>query len=57
MTSIAILHPGEMGSAIGRALIGVGHEVFWLPGGDPTAGFAPNGLVFVSAPVCAGVTW
>jgi len=33
MTTIAILHPGEMGSAIGRALIGVGHEVYWLPAG------------------------
>ena len=33
MTRIAILHPGEMGSAIGGALIDVGHEVYWLPRG------------------------
>jgi 3-hydroxyisobutyrate dehydrogenase-like beta-hydroxyacid dehydrogenase len=31
MTAIAILHPGEMGSAVGNALIDVGHEVSWLP--------------------------
>jgi 3-hydroxyisobutyrate dehydrogenase-like beta-hydroxyacid dehydrogenase len=33
VTRIAILHPGEMGSAIGGALIDVGHEVYWLPRG------------------------
>ena len=33
MTAIAILHPGEMGSAIGSALIVVGHDVYWLPAG------------------------
>src|SRR6476659_2106827 len=33
MTRIAILHPGEMGSAIGSALIGMGQAVFWLPAG------------------------
>lgn len=33
MARIAVLHPGEMGAAIGAALVGVGHDVFWLPSG------------------------
>ncbi|MGY1623990.1 DUF1932 domain-containing protein [Geodermatophilus sp. SYSU D00965] len=31
MTRIAILHPGQMGAAVGRALVGAGHDVGWLP--------------------------
>jgi 3-hydroxyisobutyrate dehydrogenase-like beta-hydroxyacid dehydrogenase len=30
---IAVLHPGEMGAAVGRALTDAGHEVSWLPAG------------------------
>jgi 3-hydroxyisobutyrate dehydrogenase-like beta-hydroxyacid dehydrogenase len=30
---VAVLHPGEMGSALGAALVGAGHEVRWLPAG------------------------
>jgi 3-hydroxyisobutyrate dehydrogenase-like beta-hydroxyacid dehydrogenase len=38
VTQIAILHPGEMGSAIGGALTAAGHEVYWLPHGrGPTS--------------------
>jgi 3-hydroxyisobutyrate dehydrogenase-like beta-hydroxyacid dehydrogenase len=33
MSSIAVLHPGEMGAAIGRALADTGHDVCWLPHG------------------------
>jgi 3-hydroxyisobutyrate dehydrogenase-like beta-hydroxyacid dehydrogenase len=33
MSTVAILHPGAMGAAIGAALVGVGHEVWWLPAG------------------------
>ncbi len=33
MARIAVLHPGEMGAAIGAALVGVGHDVGWLPAG------------------------
>ncbi|MQA34381.1 NAD(P)-dependent oxidoreductase [Modestobacter roseus] len=33
MTRIAILHPGQMGAAVGRALSDVGHHVGWLPAG------------------------
>ena len=34
---IAVLSPGEMGSAVGQALTAVGHEVGWLPAGRSRA--------------------
>jgi 3-hydroxyisobutyrate dehydrogenase-like beta-hydroxyacid dehydrogenase len=39
---VGLLHPGEMGAAIGALLVGRGHEVLWLPRGrsDETAGRA-----------------
>ncbi|ONH23307.1 hypothetical protein BL253_33315 [Pseudofrankia asymbiotica] len=33
VSRIAILHPGQMGAAVGRALVGSGHDVTWLPAG------------------------
>ena len=33
MTRIAILHPGQMGAAVGGALVDAGHDVGWLPAG------------------------
>jgi len=33
MSVLAILHPGQMGAELGRALVDVGHEVRWLPAG------------------------
>jgi len=30
-TTIGLLHPGEMGAAIGRCLVEQGHTVLWLP--------------------------
>ena len=33
MARIVILHPGDMGAAIGAALVEVGHEVGWLSAG------------------------
>jgi 3-hydroxyisobutyrate dehydrogenase-like beta-hydroxyacid dehydrogenase len=33
VTRIAILHPGQMGAEIGRALVEAGHTVGWLPAG------------------------
>jgi predicted dinucleotide-binding enzyme len=37
--SIGILHPGEMGAAVGAALRTAGHDVVWAAGGrsDATA--------------------
>src|ERR1700760_4353156 len=36
-TTIGLLHPGEMGSAVGRCLVEQGHTVLWVPQGRGTA--------------------
>lgn len=49
MTTVAILHPGQMGTAVGLALMATGHQVFWCPVGRTAqtvrraddAGFTP----------------
>jgi len=33
MTTIGVLHPGEMGAAVGAALGSTGHEVIWASAG------------------------
>jgi len=33
MTSVAVLHPGRMGAAVGAVLVGAGSDVRWLPAG------------------------
>lgn len=33
MSTVAVLHPGQMGAALGRALLDVGYQVGWLPAG------------------------
>jgi 3-hydroxyisobutyrate dehydrogenase-like beta-hydroxyacid dehydrogenase len=40
--TIGILHPGEMGAAVGQCLVTAGHQVLWLPAGrsEATAGRA-----------------
>jgi 3-hydroxyisobutyrate dehydrogenase-like beta-hydroxyacid dehydrogenase len=37
MTTIGVLHPGEMGAAIGRALVEQGHTVLWVAAGRSPA--------------------
>ena len=37
MATIGLLHPGEMGSAVGGCLVSVGHEVLWDPAGRSRA--------------------
>ena len=32
MATVGLLHPGEMGAAVGGCLVSVGHEVLWDPG-------------------------
>jgi 3-hydroxyisobutyrate dehydrogenase-like beta-hydroxyacid dehydrogenase len=34
---IGILHPGEMGAAVGQCLVTAGHQVLWLPAGRSEA--------------------
>jgi 3-hydroxyisobutyrate dehydrogenase-like beta-hydroxyacid dehydrogenase len=36
-TVIGLLHPGEMGAAVGRSLVAAGHRVLWLPEGRSPA--------------------
>lgn len=37
MATVGLLHPGEMGAAVGGALVSVGHEVLWSPAGRSRA--------------------
>src|SRR5579859_6920571 len=37
MATVGLLHPGEMGAAVGGCLVSVGHEVLWDPGGRSRA--------------------
>ena len=36
-TTIGLLHPGEMGTAVGQCLAGAGHQVLWAPEGRSAA--------------------
>lgn len=33
VTKVLVLHPGEMGAAVGACLTGAGHDVYWRPAG------------------------
>ena len=35
--TIGLLHPGEMGAAVGQCLAGTGHQVLWVPEGRSAA--------------------
>lgn len=35
--TIGLLHPGEMGAAVGRCLVSAGHRVLWVPAGRGAA--------------------
>ena len=37
MATVGLLHPGEMGAAVGGCLVSVGHEVLWDPAGRSRA--------------------
>jgi 3-hydroxyisobutyrate dehydrogenase-like beta-hydroxyacid dehydrogenase len=37
MATIGLLHPGDMGAAVGGCLVSVGHEVLWNPAGRSRA--------------------
>jgi len=36
-TTVGLLYPGEMGAAVGRSLVGAGHEVVWAAAGRSPA--------------------
>src|ERR1700761_1276627 len=37
MATVGLLHPGEMGAAVGGCLVSAGHEVLWDPAGRSRA--------------------
>ncbi len=49
MTTIGLLHPGEMGAAVGQCLAGAGHEVLWAPEGRGPATAARAGAAGLTA--------
>jgi 3-hydroxyisobutyrate dehydrogenase-like beta-hydroxyacid dehydrogenase len=54
--TIGLLHPGEMGAAVGRCLAGAGHQVLWVPDGrspSTAARAVAAGLIAVDGGVTA----
>ena len=43
MAIIGLLHPGEMGAAVGGCLVSVGHTVLWDPDGRSRASTGAEG--------------
>src|SRR5579871_4793600 len=38
--TVGLLHPGEMGAAVGQCLVAAGHRVLWVPDGRGPASAA-----------------
>ena len=38
--TVGLLHPGEMGAAVGQCLAAAGHRVLWVPEGRSAASAA-----------------
>jgi len=53
-TTVGLLHPGEMGAAVGQCLASAGHEVLWVPDGRSAASAARAGAAGL-APVDDGM--
>ncbi len=47
--TIGLLHPGEMGAAVGQCLVGAGHQVLWVPAGRSLATAARAGAAGLTA--------
>jgi hypothetical protein len=47
--TIGLLHPGEMGAAVGQCLTAAGHEVLWVPQGRSAASAARAGAAGLTA--------
>ena len=55
---MGLLHPGEMGAAVGQCLVAAGHRVLWVPSGRSPASAAraeAAGLTAVAAKGLAGL--
>src|SRR6516165_83167 len=56
--TVGLLHPGEMGAAVGQCLAAAGHRVLWVPSGRSPASAAraeAAGLTAVAAKGLAGL--
>ena len=53
-TTIGLLHPGEMGAAVGQCLAGTGHQVLWVPEGRSPATGARAAAAGLTKLACAG---
>ena len=48
--TIGLLHPGEMGAAVGQCLTGAGHQVLWVPEGrGPASGARARAAGLIAA--------
>ena len=47
--TIGLLHPGEMGAAVGQCLVAAGHRVLWVPEGRSSASAARAAAAGLSA--------
>jgi 3-hydroxyisobutyrate dehydrogenase-like beta-hydroxyacid dehydrogenase len=47
--TIGLLHPGEMGAAVGRCLVSAGHRVLWVPDGRSAATASRAGAAGLTA--------
>ena len=53
--TIGMLHPGEMGAAVGQCLAGTGHQVLWVPEGRSPATGARAAAAGLTAAGLAGL--
>ena len=53
--TIGLLHPGEMGAAVGQCLAGTGHQVLWVPEGRSPATGARAAAAGLTAASPAGL--
>jgi 3-hydroxyisobutyrate dehydrogenase-like beta-hydroxyacid dehydrogenase len=53
-TTVGLLHPGEMGAAVGQCLAAAGHRVLWVPEGRSAASAARAEAAGLTA-ACGGL--
>jgi 3-hydroxyisobutyrate dehydrogenase-like beta-hydroxyacid dehydrogenase len=52
---VGLLHPGEMGAAVGRCLVATGHRVLWVPEGRSPASAARAAAAGLTAVTSGGL--
>jgi 3-hydroxyisobutyrate dehydrogenase-like beta-hydroxyacid dehydrogenase len=54
-TTVGLLHPGEMGAAVGQCLVAAGHQVLWVPEGRSPASAARAAAAGLTAAASGGL--